>query len=68
MITDSLWFDTIAALGNPIIRTPTLDRLGVDTETLGEVMAIVGLFNQTNALANGYQIQPDVFPPSIEKA
>ena len=49
-------------------HTAALVKLGVDTETLGEVMAIVGLFNQTNALANGYQIQPDVFPSSIEQA
>ena len=44
-------------------HTAALYKLGVDTEVLGEVMAIVGLFNQTNSLANGYQIQPDVFPP-----
>ena len=25
-------------------------------------MAIVGLFNMTNALANGYQVKPDVRP------
>ena len=49
-------------------HTAALVKLCVDTETLGEVMAIVGLFNQTNALANGYQIQPDVFPSSIEQA
>jgi AhpD family alkylhydroperoxidase len=49
-------------------HTAALVKLGVDPETLGEVMAIVGLFNQTNALANGYQIQPDVFPSSIEQA
>jgi hypothetical protein len=30
---------------------------------LGEVLAIAGLFNQTNALAKGYQIEPDVLPP-----
>ena len=49
-------------------HTAALVKLGVHPETLGEVMAIVGLFNQTNALANGYQIQPDVFPSSIEQA
>ena len=27
IITDSQRFDTIGALGNPIIRTPSLDRL-----------------------------------------
>lgn len=44
-------------------HTAALRKLGVDTETLGEVMAIVGLFNLTNALADGYQIKPDVLPP-----
>ncbi len=38
-------------------------KLGLDRETLGEVLAIVGLFNTTNALADGYQVQPDVLPP-----
>ena len=44
-------------------HTAALRKLGVDRETLGEVMAIVGLFNMTNALANGYQVEPDVKPP-----
>jgi AhpD family alkylhydroperoxidase len=44
-------------------HTAALRKLGVDHETLGEIMAIVGLFNMTNALANGYQIEPDVRPP-----
>jgi hypothetical protein len=35
----------------------------MDLETLGEVMAVVGLFNSTNALANAYQVEPDVLPP-----
>jgi AhpD family alkylhydroperoxidase len=44
-------------------HTAALRKLGMDQETLGEVMAIVGLFNMTNSLANGYQIEPDVRPP-----
>ena len=44
-------------------HTAALRKLGVDHETLGEIMAIVGLFNMTNALANGYQVEPDVRPP-----
>jgi AhpD family alkylhydroperoxidase len=47
-------------------HTAALRKLGVDEETLGELMAIVGLFNMTNALANGYQIQPDVLSPLDE--
>lgn len=44
-------------------HTAALKKHGADDTTLGEVMAIAGLFNMTNALADGYQIEPDVFPP-----
>jgi len=44
-------------------HTAALRKLGMDHETLGELMAIVGLFNMTNSLANGYQVEPDVRPP-----
>src|SRR3954453_15281613 len=44
-------------------HTAALRKLGLDVEALGEVLAIVGLFNSTNALADGYRIDPDVFPP-----
>jgi len=39
-----------------------LRKLGVSTEALGEVLAIASLFNMTNALAEGYQIEPDILP------
>src|SRR5262249_4885747 len=38
-------------------------KLGLDREALGELLAIVALFNGTNALAEGYQVEPDVLPP-----
>jgi AhpD family alkylhydroperoxidase len=44
-------------------HTAALRKLGVGTEALGEVLAIVGLFNSTNAIADGYQIEPDILPP-----
>jgi len=44
-------------------HTAAVRKLGLDVEALGEVMAIVGLFNTTNAIADGYQVQPDVLPP-----
>jgi AhpD family alkylhydroperoxidase len=44
-------------------HTASLRKLGMDVETLGEVMAVVGLFNSTNALANAYRVEPDVLPP-----
>ncbi len=45
-------------------HTAAVRKLGLDVEALGEVMAVVGLFNSTNALAEAYQVQPDVFPPA----
>jgi uncharacterized peroxidase-related enzyme len=44
-------------------HTAAVRKLGLDVEALGEVMAVVGLFNTTNALADGYQVEPDIFPP-----
>ncbi len=44
-------------------HTAAMRKLGADDETLGEVLAIAGLFNMTNALADGYQVEPDVLPP-----
>jgi len=44
-------------------HTAAVRKLGLSVEALGEVMAVVGLFNSTNAIANGYQIEPDVLPP-----
>lgn len=37
-------------------------KLGLDTEGLGELLAVVGLFNMTNRLVEGYQVEPDIFP------
>lgn len=44
-------------------HTAAVRKLGLDVEALGEVMAMIGLFNTTNSLADGYQVEPDVFPP-----
>ena len=44
-------------------HTAALRKLGLSTETVGEVLAIAGLFNMTNTLAEGYQVEPDVLPP-----
>ena len=44
-------------------HTAAVRKLGLDVEALGEVMAVVGLFNSTNAIADGYQIEPDILPP-----
>jgi len=44
-------------------HTAALRKLGMDPETLGEVLAIAGLFNTTNTLADAYQVEPDILPP-----
>ena len=44
-------------------HTAALRKLGLSSEAVGEVLAIVGLFNTTNTLADAYQVQPDVLPP-----
>lgn len=44
-------------------HTAALKKLGVDDVALGEILGIVALFNSTNALADGYQVEPDVLPP-----
>jgi AhpD family alkylhydroperoxidase len=44
-------------------HTAALRKLGLDAEAVGEVLAIAALFNTTNMLADGYQVEPDVLPP-----
>jgi hypothetical protein len=39
-----------------------VQRLGLDAEGYGEVLAVIGLFNQMNKLADALQIEPDVVP------
>jgi hypothetical protein len=36
--------------------------LGLDREGYGELLAVVGLFNQMNRLADGLQLEADVKP------
>ena len=43
-------------------HTAAVKKMGLSDEALGELMAVVSLFNGTNALADGYQIEPDVMP------
>jgi DNA polymerase/3'-5' exonuclease PolX len=31
-------------------------------EDLGEVLAVAGLYNQMNKLADAYQVEPDILP------
>lgn len=43
-------------------HTAAAKKLGMDQEMLGQLMEIVALFNTTNALADAYQVRPDVVP------
>jgi uncharacterized peroxidase-related enzyme len=43
-------------------HTAAVKKLGLDNEGLGEVLAVVGLYNQMNKLADAYQVEPDIRP------
>ena len=40
-------------------HTAAARKLGMDDAMLGELLAVVGTFNQTNRLADGYQVEVD---------
>jgi AhpD family alkylhydroperoxidase len=40
-------------------HTAAARKLGMNDAMLGELMAVVGTFNQTNRLADGYQVEVD---------
>ena len=40
-------------------HTAAARKHGMDDDMLGELMAVVGMFNETNRLANGYQVDVD---------
>ncbi len=40
-------------------HTAAARKLGLDDATLGELMSVIGLFNQTNSMASGLQVPPD---------
>src|SRR5215469_11787839 len=43
-------------------HTAAVQKLGLDDESIGEVLAVVGLFNAMNRLADAYQVEPDILP------
>jgi AhpD family alkylhydroperoxidase len=43
-------------------HTAAVQKLGLDNEGLGEALAVVGLYNQMNRLADAYQVEPDIRP------
>ena len=47
-------------------HTAAVQRLGLDVEGLAEVLAVVGLYNQMNKLADAFQIEADIRPEPFE--
>ncbi len=43
-------------------HTAAVQKLGLEPEALGEVLAVIGLYNQMNKLADAYQVEPDILP------
>jgi AhpD family alkylhydroperoxidase len=43
-------------------HTAAAQKLGMTKEQYGEMLAVIGLFNQMNKLADSFQIEPDVLP------
>jgi AhpD family alkylhydroperoxidase len=43
-------------------HTAAVQKLGLSKEAYGELLAVVGLFNMTNKLSDGLQVEPDVLP------
>ena len=43
-------------------HTAAVQKLGLDDAGLGELLAVVGLFNSMNKLADAYQVEPDILP------
>lgn len=43
-------------------HTAACQKLGLTEEQHGELLAVVGLYNQFNKLADAFQIDPDILP------
>jgi AhpD family alkylhydroperoxidase len=43
-------------------HTAAAQKLGLDAEAYGEVLAVIGLYNQMNKLADALQVEPDIQP------
>jgi AhpD family alkylhydroperoxidase len=43
-------------------HTAAVQKLGLDAAQYGEVLAVIGLYNQMNKLADALQVPPDITP------
>ena len=49
-------------------HTAAVQKLGLDAQQYGEILAVIGLFNQMNKLVDALQIDPDVLPEPYERS
>jgi AhpD family alkylhydroperoxidase len=47
-------------------HTAAVQKLGLDTEAFSEVLAVIGLYNQMNKLADALQVEPDLLPEPFQ--
>jgi AhpD family alkylhydroperoxidase len=43
-------------------HSAAVQKLGLDTAAFSEVLAVIGLYNQMNKLADALQVEPDILP------
>jgi uncharacterized peroxidase-related enzyme len=43
-------------------HTAAAQKLGMSPDQYGELLGVVGLYNQMNKLADGLQVEPDILP------
>jgi uncharacterized peroxidase-related enzyme len=43
-------------------HTAACQKLGLTPEQFGELLAVVGLYNQFNKMADAFQVEPDIMP------
>jgi AhpD family alkylhydroperoxidase len=43
-------------------HSAAVQNLGLDAEGFGEVLAVIGLYNQMNKLSDALQVEPDIVP------
>jgi AhpD family alkylhydroperoxidase len=46
-------------------HTAACQKLGLTPEQQGELLAVVGLYNQFNKLADAFQVEPDILPAGV---
>jgi hypothetical protein len=42
-----------------------VQKLGLNSEQYGEILAVIGLYNSMNKLADALQVEPDIRPEAF---